>query len=69
MQPTHFFNLDDIIDGSYKVRFCTGDWNKTNCGHGYALVSTVDNNVARGTVEFCGVGYSSISGIAQNDGS
>lgn len=54
----YLFDFDDIINRSYKLRFCTGNWNKTNCGHGYALVSTVDNNVTRGTVEFCGVGYS-----------
>lgn len=65
MWPTRLFNFDDVIDRSYKMRFCTGNGNKTDCRHGDALFSTVNNNVTRGTVEFCGVGYSTISGIAQ----
>lgn len=69
MQLTRLFNLDDVIDRSYKMRFCTGNGNKADCGHGDALFSTVDNNVTRGTVEFGGVGYSTISGIMQNGAS
>lgn len=58
-----FFNFDDVIDRLYKMCFCIGNGNKIDCRYGDVFFFIVNNNVIRGIVEFCGVGYSIISGI------